>query len=284
MPRRFEKHIYHEHNLIDRKYSKLIIDFVSFSIVREEQDFYLELKSEDNKKVKQIITQVEQQNYPTNIPEVPKKLLNLLKQYSPQQQAKIISVREKILTFDNRLQENSTSTGFRYGNGNKKSSKFCAEFYTNSQGNLLLFLWLASKSGQKTTTKRVRIWTDWQQKALLEGYVASGIGKEITKYKKMLTKRMEKLRELASRKSGGISVKDIDLIKQYCRDMNKIVNKNHTSAIAVPEELEYLAIDMSRYFGQWIKGNPTLYDITDACYESLDRLVDLALTRWLDRI
>ncbi|NEP05664.1 MAG: hypothetical protein F6K34_13040, partial [Okeania sp. SIO4D6] len=70
------------------------------------------------------------------------------------------------------------------------SSKFCAEFFLD-KGELIIFLWIPYKGGESSRIGRSRIWTDWQDKALIEGYVSSGVGTEINRHKRSMQKLIE---------------------------------------------------------------------------------------------
>jgi hypothetical protein len=50
-----------------------------------------------------------------------------------------------------------------------KSSKICAELCTDSQSNIILFLWLPYKGGKSQRVGRARIWTDWQESCFNRG-------------------------------------------------------------------------------------------------------------------
>ena len=72
--------------------------------------------------------------------------MNRLAKCSSEQQEGILKIRQKVLSFDKRMEEISSGVSFKYGNGNSKTSKFWAEFYFDSKGVPIIFLWLGLKN------------------------------------------------------------------------------------------------------------------------------------------
>ncbi len=90
------------------------------------------------------------------------------------------------------MQEVAAAGSIKYGNGNAKSSKFCAEFYID-KGKILIFLWLPLKSNAGEKISRHRLWTDWNGKALVEGYANSGVGININAHERVVENLLTKL-------------------------------------------------------------------------------------------
>jgi hypothetical protein len=58
------------------------------------------------------------------------------------------------------MKEIVSGGSIKYGTGENKSSKFCAEFCSDSKGTIILFLWLPLKGLTSKTLGRTRIWTE----------------------------------------------------------------------------------------------------------------------------
>ncbi|OKH11071.1 hypothetical protein FACHB389_36885 [Nostoc calcicola FACHB-389] len=170
---------FHRDNFIHIKYNQLSIEFFEFTVLPERFHYLLEIKNLDNGKVLTIELPHNDRESNEDIPRPPRGLIKRLAKCSPEQQEGILKIRQKILSFDKRMEETSYNVSLRYGNGNTKTSKLCAEFYFDSKGVPVIFLWLGLKNNSSDRISRARIWTDWQGNALLEGYVPSGIGSKI---------------------------------------------------------------------------------------------------------
>lgn len=176
---------FHRDNFTDRKYHTLDFQFLEFSVIKNEDKFYLCLKDVDNGKISQAIIPYQELENDLDLPTPPTALLKLVNNFDSQQQEEIFMIRRKILGFNPKIQEFASAGSIKYGSGSGKSSKFCAEF-CSYKDDIILFLWLPYKGGESSRIGRARIWTDWQDKALIEGYVSSGVGTEINKHKKSI--------------------------------------------------------------------------------------------------
>lgn len=146
----------------------------------DNNQFYLSLQDVDQEYSSQVeIPYQEPQD--DDLPSPPTALLKYLTNFDQQQKETLLKFRHRILHFDRRMQEVYNTGSIKYGNGTAKSSKYCAEFLLDKKYGLTLFLWLPYKGGQSQRIGRARIWTDWQDKALIEGYVSTGMGTEINK-------------------------------------------------------------------------------------------------------
>jgi RecB family endonuclease NucS len=176
---------FHRDNLTDRKYHQLEFEFFQFSIVQEDHKFYLILKDIDSDKTSQIKIFYEDARE-SNLPCQPQRLRKFMTDFPPSKKETILRIREKILSFDSSIQEFSSVGSIKYGNGTAKNSKYCAEFLLDKRYSLVLFLWIPFKGGESSRIGRARIWTDWNDQALVEGYISSGIGLQINKRKKAI--------------------------------------------------------------------------------------------------
>jgi RecB family endonuclease NucS len=276
---------FHRDSLIDIKYNKLFFELIYFSILHNDQGLFLQLQDVNH----QILAQSQiphQEREVDALPLPPKALEKMISQSSAEEREAILQLREKILRFDPKMEEISSGGTIKYGNGNNKSSKFCAEFCTDNQGNFLLFLWFPLKCGQSNRLGRAKIWTDWQGKALIEGYVTEGIGTKINREKRLMRSKIEKLQEMKEcrEKNGPYSPyiqKDFDYISYYCKNSNRIIKKIQSLQPVTYEELQLAGLDMAIFI---CIRNYFPYYVTDEHYQKLDSLVGIALEKWHQRI
>ena len=134
---------FHRHNYIDRQYSRLAFEFIEAKVTQADQ-FYLELHREDT--VPEVIKaalpfqEIELDQQPANLPEVPEQLLKWLGACSASDQQAILKARQHLLSFHPRMQEMASKTSLQYGTG---KTKLCAEIgFRRSQQQPVLFLWL----------------------------------------------------------------------------------------------------------------------------------------------
>ncbi|HEY9903890.1 MAG TPA: endonuclease NucS domain-containing protein [Candidatus Sericytochromatia bacterium] len=258
----------HRDNLIDRKYHHLSLQFLQFEIVITGEKLYLQLKDIDTGKLFPIEIPSQERASTESLPIPPKLLQKLLSSCSPEQLKVIMEIRNQILSFDKRMEEISIAGSLKYGNGKSKNSKYCAEFCSDSKGNFLIFLWIPLRGLTSEKIGRARIWTDWNDKALVEGYVSRGIGAEITLYKKVILNRDKKLKKNSSGKlTYGTAMNNI---RQYCKDINRIRRRMRESQPVTHEELKYIEAYIEEH--------------DNVPYKSLKSLVDLSLKKWLERL
>lgn len=122
--------IFHRDNFTDRKYNPLSVQFLHFKSFAEGEKLYLQLKDIDSEKVSQLEIPHQQRDSTDNIPSPPRALLNLLSKFCDSDSKVILQIRQKILSFDKRMQETSGSGIVSYGKG---KSKPCAEFYEKKE-------------------------------------------------------------------------------------------------------------------------------------------------------
>ncbi|MDZ7993412.1 MAG: endonuclease NucS domain-containing protein [Nostoc sp. EfeVER01] len=271
---------FHRDNFIDKKYHHLSIDFFEFAVLLEEFNYYLQIKNLDNEKVLKIEIPHQNRERNSDIPPSSRGLLNRLAKCSYEQQEEILKIRQKVLTFDKRMEEISSVVSFKYGNGNSKTSKFCAEFYFDSKGIPIIFLWLGLKNNKSDRISRARIWTDWQDNALLEGYVPSGIGVKMNLSKKTLSNRVKIMNEIVANKNSNYRTNKY--FSQYSKDRNRITKKLNNSEPLTYEERQLLEIDANEF--TLVIGGGRLNTYKFERYDSLNGLVDVALEKWLKRL
>lgn len=170
---------FHRHNLVDRIYNRLELQFLSFDILHFEHTFYFLLKDLDTLedcKIEIPYKLVNTFDLSKDIPAPPQVLLNYLGGYSEDKQQIILSLRNTILSFDQRMKEITTAKSIQYG---RSRNRLCAEIsFDKKQCELILFLWIPLWNYRKTTIGRHRIWTDWT-KVLHLGHVPEGLGKRM---------------------------------------------------------------------------------------------------------
>ena len=258
----------HRDNLIDRKYHHLSLRFLQFQLVMSGEALYLQLKDIDTDKLFQLEIRRQETDSTESLLIPPKLLQKLLSSCSNEQVRVIMEIRNQILGFDKRMEEISIAGSIKYGNGKSKTSKFCAEFCSDSKGHFLIFLWLPLKGLKSQKVCRARIWTDWDDNALVEGYVSKGIGAEISLYKKVILNRDKTLKKNSlGQVTYETARKDI---RQYCKDINRIRRRMAESQPVTHEELKYIEAYIDEH--------------DNVPYKSLKFLVDLALKKWLERL
>lgn len=271
---------FHRDNFIDKKYHHLSIDFFEFAVLIDEFNYYLQIKNLDSEKVSKIKIPHLDREINKDIPPPSRGLLNRLAKCSFEQQEGILKIRQKVLSFDKRVEEISSTVSLRYGNGNSKTSKFCAEFYFDSKGIPIIFLWLGLKKNSSDRISRARIWTDWQDNALLEGYVPSGIGAKMNLSKKTLSNRVKIMNEIVANKNS--TYRKNKYFSQYSKDRNRIIRKLNNSEPLTYEERQLLEIDANEF--TLVIGGGRLNTYKFDRYDSLNGLVDVALEKWRKRL
>ncbi|MEH2235535.1 endonuclease NucS domain-containing protein [Nostoc sp.] len=272
---------FHRDNFTDKKYNHLSIEFFEFVVLADGFNYYLQINNLDNGKFSKIEIPHQYRESNEDIPLPSRGLMNRLAKCSSEQQEGILKIRKKVLSFDKRMEEMSSAISFRYGNGNSKTSKLCAEFYFDSKGVPIIFLWLGLKNNSSDRISRARIWTDWQGNALLEGYVPSGIGAKMNSYKKTLSNRLKIMNEVAENKTSTFQEK-YKHMNQYFKDRNRISRKFNNSEPLTYEERKLLEIDANKFC--IVQGGEKLNTYKFDHYDSLNGLVEVALEKWRKRL
>ncbi|MFZ1027477.1 MAG: endonuclease NucS domain-containing protein [Limnoraphis robusta] len=283
---------FHRDNLTDRKYHQLEFEFFQFSILQEDNKFYLILKDIDREKTSQLQIFYEDARE-SNLPSPPQRLLKFMTDFPPSKKETIFRIREKILSFDSRMQEVSNAGSIKYGNGTTASSKYCAELILDKKYSLVLFLWIPFKGGESSRIGRARIWTDWNDQALIEGYVASGIGTEINKQKRMTKNLIEAAtlgqegqfsyfyHNASNGRQYSVSLKiTSNMMSKYIKLVNKVGRDIDDNKIVLKEKIELLEFHI-KLLKEQINIERKLEKIP---YKNLDSLIELALEKWLERV
>jgi len=136
-----------------------------------------ELKSNEIKNI-QILIPNRESTIDYALPNPPKALLNILAKCNEKDKINVLKVREKILSFDPRIQEISDISRIFYGKS--KNNLFAELRFDAKRNNLALFLWLTNISTwkKKSFMARMRIWTDWKNVTDI-GHVPKGLGRMI---------------------------------------------------------------------------------------------------------
>ncbi|NER32945.1 MAG: DUF91 domain-containing protein [Oscillatoria sp. SIO1A7] len=263
---------FHRDNFTDLKYHLLAsqFEFWQFSIVEEGEKFYFDLKNLQREATCRAEIPYRPEAATPDIPPPPRKLLGLIEKYSDREQEAILKVRWQILNFDGRLQEVVSGGSIKYGNGNSKKSKFCAEFCSDSKENLILFLWFPLKGGTSDKLGRARIWTDWNNRALIEGYVSSGIGAKVTSRKRVMANLTE---QFDHKNYAYISSRNRKSYNRYVKEHNRIQKAIREGHLVLIEEIRLLE-----------KLKKIKYPVDRLPYSNLEKLVETALERWLVRL
>lgn len=155
---------FHKDNFTDRKYHKLFLEFLQFKIIQTSKNFYLQLEDIDNSKVSKVDLFYQERDSAENIPTPPRALLNLLSKGNNDAREVLLQIRDKILSFDQRMKETSVSGVISYGKG---KSKPCAEIrilsFSKKPG---LILWLPNpqrRFNQNRNGRMIIITTDWNK-------------------------------------------------------------------------------------------------------------------------
>lgn len=174
---------FHKHNLIDRKHTKLIVDFLQVTITQINQNFHLQLQDTDTNQTWSIPIPYQQLDISTvssNIPEPPQLLLDWLGACTREEQQAILRLREKVLGFDERIKEEIEGRNtIRYGRGKAKPlAEFCFQRKINKP---VIFLWLPTPSSLSFTQRRqvigrMRLWMDGSV-VTYTGHVPEGFGR-----------------------------------------------------------------------------------------------------------
>ncbi len=288
---------FHRDNFIDRKYCHLDIHFLQFVVIADGEKFYLQFRDVESDRVWQIEIPHEERVNNDDIPPVPKKLEKILTQFEPGQQENILKFRHKILTFDKRMAEFSINGNISYGCKKGKNVKLCAELYTNSQGIMIPFLWLPLKGLTSEKIGRARIWTDWNDLAVVEGYVSKGIGPKISLHKKRIARFLEQVKQIDELRIlgyfylyGSMLVPEGEIEyktnwtdnewKALCNFNNNLILTRRKVAALQPVTWEDVqSLELFEYLDYYYDA-PHLY----FPHQSLNELLDLALNKWLLRI
>jgi RecB family endonuclease NucS len=274
---------FHKDNFTDRKYHKLNLRFLRLQVIQISKNLCIHLIDLDTSESKKINVSNPLTERTGSLPNFPLALQKLLNNCSHEQKQVILSIRNQILGFDRRIEEIVTFKSIKYSNSKGKQSKLCAEFCSDSKGSILIFFWLPRKGLTSKVISRARIWTDWNGKALIEGYVSEGIGTKINSHKRIIANRHKKLKELLEKQESYYSNKTF--FRQYNKDINAIKKKLSNLQPVTHEEMQYFDEGWRPATEEELQ---SLEEDTEFEYEtpylSLELLTDLALETWLKRL
>ncbi|MBN3961793.1 endonuclease NucS domain-containing protein [Nostoc sp. NMS8] len=174
---------FHRHNLIDRKHTKLIVDFLQVTVAQINQNFHLQLQDTDtnqNWSIPITYQELDISSTSSNIPDPPQLLLDWLGACTGEEQQAILKLREKVLGFDGRIKEEIEGKNtIRYGRGKAKPvAELC---YQRKINKPVIFLWLPTPSSLLFTQRRqvigrIRLWMDGSVVTHV-GHIPEGFGR-----------------------------------------------------------------------------------------------------------
>ncbi|AVH68635.1 endonuclease NucS domain-containing protein [Nostoc sp. 'Peltigera membranacea cyanobiont' N6] len=173
---------FHRHNLIDRKHTKLIVDFLQVTVAQINQNFHLQLQDIDTNQTWSIpipYQELDISSTSSNIPEPPQLLLDWLGACTGEEQQAILKLREKIISFDGRIKEEFEGKNtIRYGRGKSKPvAEICYQISKSKPSKAVVFLRLPTPtSWRKEVIGRIRLWLDGSVVTHV-GHVPEGFGK-----------------------------------------------------------------------------------------------------------
>jgi RecB family endonuclease NucS len=163
---------FHRHNLIDQRHSRLRFSLFLFSIIKENDEFHFRLaqpdENSDRKDIKINYSETKWNNQANeNIPEPPQLLLKWINTLTQKELENINKIRNKILGFDQRIEEivieRSIVYASRYG---KDKLRYCVEFRFDQRAKkILLFCWLLLPNRKNKTIIRMQIDTSYEYAA-----------------------------------------------------------------------------------------------------------------------
>lgn len=266
---------FHRHNLIDRKHSRLVIEFWQLQVTEVDNNFYLHIHSLDDEQKFQIQIPYRKVNTVSNedIPEPPKLLLDWLGACSPDEQEAILRMREKILLYDKRMQETIIAKkSINYGRGKTKP---CAELvFQRKTHKPVLFLWLplANVWRENRPLGRYRIWIDGKDVSHV-GHVAEGFGKMKP------WSEWEKIPESERPRNFSESRCHNSLVPIKIDGYLHEVIGNKIQSVSLDNKLEPMEAEIESIFLE-----PTIKVIEpQEQFIDLDLIVALALEKWVQR-
>lgn len=258
---------FHRDNEIDRKYSRLDIQFLKFQLLDQDKQLAVQLIDIDTGNIAEIaIATPVLPEATTSIENPPTLLLRWLGRCSETTRIQILQIRERLLRFDSRLQETTTSSQISYGRG---VGKPCAELrWDQTRQQVALFLWLPHVIRgvkQRRVVARMRIWSDWNTVTDI-GHIPKGFGRKIS-YGEWLAGNIRPLKSLLPKKKENQTRFFQD--EEY---RNGLVQRYHIYFRQNGHHTAPLALSIDEY--KRLSEQPSLEP-------SVDAIVDLALQTWL---
>ena len=169
---------FHRDNFTDRKYHRLLFEFLQLAVIQNQETFYLHLKDIDAQETAQIEIPYREIDYrisDESIPPPPRLILDWLGSWTAENEDNFLKIREQILRFDNRMQEIIEPKSIKYG---IKKTKPCAELYFQRKSKeIILFLWLPIPNRRKQAIGRMQVQTNWDLYRMFS-HVPEGLYKE----------------------------------------------------------------------------------------------------------
>jgi Endonuclease NucS len=222
---------FHSHNLIDQQYHRLSLELWTFRVLQDQGEFYFEWRSQTSDLAHRspILSHfhhylIEKQTLMSEAPVTlqntcPPKSLQKLMEGLPEldQRNTLLAVRDRILTFDQRMAEvgrtTTTSYGLRKGKDELFKGKLCAEFVSRRLSyvpRLMLYLPYPKRefggSGRTYLPEKVKGFTwaearyqsEWDVSSALEIYFF--LGKSRNRYS--FTCNMAQYQDIYNRLTG----------------------------------------------------------------------------------
>ncbi len=170
---------FHRHNLIDCKYNLLDIELLQCAVIRNNQDFQLQLTDIDTNQTWSIpvpYQELDISSLSDNVSDPPQLLLDWLGVCTGSEQQAILNMRSQILSFDERIKEEiEGKKAIRYGRGKTKPvAELCYYRKTNKP---VIFLWLPTPtSWRKEVIGRLRLWLNGSTVTHV-GHIPEGFGR-----------------------------------------------------------------------------------------------------------
>jgi len=238
---------YHRHNLIDKTYNTLHFELLQFSVVEEEEAFYLLLQAVEQDSVQKHLIPYQPIKTSTveNIPEPPELLMRWLGGCTREEQEGFMRVRSKLLACSPRMKEIVDRSSIQYGSG---KTRLCAEILFQQKAQRpVLFLWLPTPSSYmfskdremppgsvhvyvtRQLLGRLRIWTDGHTISHV-GHIPEGFGKMKTELEWEQTPREKRPSSLLNSSSSNSHIPWE--VKAYLRYSEKQEKSNFWDALS----------------------------------------------------
>lgn len=157
--------LFHRDNLIDQQYNRLAIEFLQFEILPDQDGFIWKLQNLEQQQTWHLKLPHTTQNSSWTVPPVPRKLLNNLATVDEAHRARILSIRQTLLEFDQRMKEIVLASQLLYGKGKTRSCaefRFGSPFHSLAQPKMLNLLLRLPHPDRKQMCRILIQTRDWQ--------------------------------------------------------------------------------------------------------------------------
>ena len=138
---------FHRDNFTDIKYNKLDLELWQFKIIEQQDGLYFQVLKLKNKSKHSIKILYQEKRNDINISAPSKLLLNILSKCDSEEKAKILEIRNKVLSFDKQIKEIGDGGKILYGTS--KNNIFAELRFDSKRNKVALFLWLTNVSARK---------------------------------------------------------------------------------------------------------------------------------------